>query len=251
MGGAGWWLWERRAVELGLDSRVMLGGMPLTCCGPGAAMRCSRVSEVRGVRASVFTSSVRNTTRMTSRMRGRVGTTRRRNECCIVTLNANLSLAPVCGRLREEYRTGRLDFEGIMMFGTCRCCPMRGRDSLGDVGRLGRHFLSRISVSPRGVFALSNDITRSTIRSAYRLCRGHVGAFNNLSVTLLNVKEVNGVTTGRPNSNVRSVAHLVLVNGASHRRVRGDFNAGRRIPPYSLAVNVTALLSTGDICLAT
>lgn len=238
-------------VELGLDSRVMLGGMPIRFCGPGAAMRCSRVSEVRGVHASVFTSVTRNTDRMTSNVTTNVGTTRRSNGFCMVTLNANSSLGTICRRLVHHCRRGALDFHGIIMFGTCRCCPLRRRDSLHAVGRLGRHFLDRMSIRRRGVFSLSNFITRSTMRSYYHLCRRHVGAFKNLSMTLVNVNHSNGVTTGRPNSNVRSIAHLVLVNGASHRRVRTDRRAGRAVPPYSLAVNVTALLSTGAICLAT
>lgn len=209
------------------------------------------LAQLRGVPASVCRSTRRNTGRVTLSVTRLVHSGRGTKHFYILTLTNNGSPHGMCTSLMHVRRRRKLDFHGMIVFGLCRCCPLTP-GTVGDgFGTLGRVLVSRISVSGRGIFAPSDAVTGSTVFRCYHLCRRHVRDFNNLSVTLLNVNHMNGVNFGRPNSHLGSAAHLVLLSGSSHGRTSGVFNDVRGAPVDSVAVKMTAVLSTGGVCLLT
>lgn len=238
-------------VGAGLDSRVALGEISPECCEPRGTFRESMLAQLRGVPASVCRSMRRNTGRVTYRVTRIVHSGRGTKHFYMLTLPNKGSPHDMCTRLVHVRGRRKLDFHGMVMFGVCRCCPL-SRSTVGDgFGTLGRVFLSRMSVSGRGVFAPSNAVTGSAVFRCYHLCRRHVRDFNNVSVTLLNVNHMNGVTFGRPKSHLGSAAQLVLLSDNSHGRTSGVFNAVSGAPVDSVAVNMTAVLTTGGVCLLT
>lgn len=209
------------------------------------------LAQLRGVPASVCRSMRRNTGCVTHRVTRMVHSGRGTKHFYILTLPNNGSPHGICSRLVHVRGRRNLDFHGIVIFGVCRCCPLT-LSTVGDgFGTLGRVFLSRISVSGRGMFAPSKAVTGSAVLRCYHLCRRHVRDFKNVSVTLLNVNHMNGVTFGRPNSHLGSAAHLVLLSGDSHGRTAGVFKAVRGAPVDSVAVKMSAVLNTGGMCLLT
>lgn len=233
-----------------MDSRVSLGEMSPGCCGPRGTIRHSILAHYRGIPASVCRAVRRNIRRVTGRVATGVRRHRHRKGFYIVKTKANTSLQPLCTRLIHGRGSRKLDFHGMMVFGLCRCCPLTSRKTKDDFSRLGSLFLDRVSVSGRGMFAVSKAVPRRTIVRCYHLCRRHVRAFNNVSVMLVNVNHRNGVTVGRPKSDLDSPAQLVLVSSASHTRTtRGLKISG--LPPYSVAVNITAVVTTHGVCLLT
>lgn len=238
-------------VGAGLDSRVDLRQISPECCEPRGTFRGSILAELRGVPASVCRSMRRKTGCVTQRVTRAVHRGRGTKHFYMLTLPKNGSPDRMCRRLVHVRGRRNLDFHGIVMFGVCRCCPLSS-STVGDgFGTLGRVLLSRVSVSGRGVFAPSKAVTGSAVFRCYQLCRRHVRDFKKVSVTLLNVNHMNGVTFGRPNSQLGSAAHLVLLSGTSHGRTSGVFKALSGAPVDSVAVKMSAVLNTGGICLLT
>lgn len=167
---------------------------------------------------------------------------------CVVGLGAGSTLRPLFTELIRRHNEKGLSFRNVVIVNLYEYYPLNAKYPRSAFANINELFISHVDVAPENILTFDGTIEQSDL---YEYCAKYeqsIRDLGGLDVTLLSIGREGNIAMNEPGSTLSSVTRLILINSLSRQEAAKNIGVNN-LPPCSLTVGISTILSSKKICL--
>ncbi|MBP5711447.1 MAG: glucosamine-6-phosphate deaminase, partial [Prevotella sp.] len=236
-------------MRLNLSSQIVLNKIPEEFYKPKTAIERSEITRLEKLPTDIFpkvdeaVKSIVDVIEDEIRLKQRVG------NYCVLGLGTGNSLTPVFNELIRRHKENNLSFNNVVVFNAYEYFPLSPTSQHSAINQLRERFLNFVDIEPQNVFSPDGTISQEDVQQHCRRFEQRIKTFGGIDVMLLGIGRIGNIATNEPGSGITSTSRIILIDPTSRGEMTMSFGTNEPVPPCSITMGISTILSSRKIFL--
>ena len=236
-------------MKLNLSSQIVLNQIPEEFYRPATAIERSEITRFEKVPTDIFPTIEEGTIDIANHLEADIKKREQEGRKYVMGVGSGSSLTPIFQELIKRHQEGKLSFKNVVIFNAYEYFPLSVENVNRSINQLKDRFLNHIDIDAENIFTPDGTITQDDVQEHCRQYEQHIKELGGLDVILLGIGRMGNIATNEPGSSLTSASRLILIDETSREEMKMSFGSQESVPPCSITMGVSTILSARKIFL--
>ena len=236
-------------MKLNLSSQIVLNQIPEEFYRPATAIERSEITRFEKVPTDIFPTIEEGAIDIANHLETDIKKREQEGRKYVMGVGSGSSLTPIFQELIKRHQTGKLSFKNVVVFNAYEYFPLSEENVNRGINQLKERFLNHIDIDVENIFTPDGTIAQNDVQEHCRQYEQHIKELGGLDVILLGIGRMGNIATNEPGSSITSASRLILIDETSREEMKMSFGSQESVPPCSITMGVSTILSARKIFL--
>ena len=236
-------------MKLNLSSQIVLNQIPEEFYRPATAIERSEITRFEKVPTDIFPTIEEGTIDIANHLEADIKKREQEGRKYVMGVGSGSSLTPIFHELIKRHQAGKLSFKNVVVFNAYEYFPLSEENVNRGINQLKERFLNHIDIDVENIFTPDGTIAQNDVQEHCRQYEQHIKELGGLDVILLGIGRMGNIATNEPGSSITSASRLILIDETSREEMKMSFGSQESVPPCSITMGVSTILSARKIFL--
>ena len=236
-------------MKLNLSSQIVLNQIPEEFYRPATAIERSEITRFEKVPTDIFPTIEEGAIDIANHLEADIKKREQEGRKYIMGVGSGSSLTPIFQELIKRHQAGKLSFKNVVVFNAYEYFPLSEENVNRGINQLKERFLNHIDIDVENIFTPDGTIAQNDVQEHCRQYEQHIKELGGLDVILLGIGRMGNIATNEPGSSITSASRLILIDETSREEMKMSFGSQESVPPCSITMGVSTILSARKIFL--
>lgn len=236
-------------MKLNLSSQIVLNQIPEEFYRPATAIERSEITRFEKVPTDIFPTIEEGTIDIANHLETDIKKREQEGRKYVMGVGSGSSLTPIFHELIKRHQAGKLSFKNVVVFNAYEYFPLSEENVNRGINQLKERFLNHIDIDVDNIFTPDGTIAQNDVQEHCRQYEQHIKELGGLDVILLGIGRMGNIATNEPGSSITSASRLILIDETSREEMKMSFGSQESVPPCSITMGVSTILSARKIFL--
>lgn len=236
-------------MKLNLSSQIVLNQIPEEFYRPATAIERSEITRFEKVPTDIFPTIEEGAIDIANHLEADIKKREQEGRKYVMGVGSGSSLTPIFHELIKRHQAGKLSFKNVVVFNAYEYFPLSEENVNRGINQLKERFLNHIDIEAENIFTPDGTIAQNDVQEHCRLYEQHIKELGGLDVILLGIGRMGNIATNEPGSSITSASRLILIDETSREEMKMSFGSQESVPPCSITMGVSTILSARKIFL--
>lgn len=236
-------------MKLNLSSQIVLNQIPEEFYRPATAIERSEITRFEKVPTDIFPTIEEGAIDIANHLEADIKKREQEGRKYVMGVGSGSSLTPIFHELIKRHQAGKLSFKNVVVFNAYEYFPLSEENVNRGINQLKERFLNHIDVEVENIFTPDGTIAQNDVQEHCRQYEQHIKELGGLDVILLGIGRMGNIATNEPGSSITSASRLILIDETSREEMKMSFGSQESVPPCSITMGVSTILSARKIFL--
>ena len=236
-------------MKLNLSSQIVLNQIPEEFYRPATAIERSEITRFEKVPTDIFPTIEEGAIDIANHLEADIKKREQEGRKYVMGVGSGSSLSPIFHELIKRHQAGKLSFKNVVVFNAYEYFPLSEENVNRGINQLKERFLNHIDIEAENIFTPDGTIAQNDVQEHCRQYEQHIKELGGLDVILLGIGRMGNIATNEPGSSITSASRLILIDETSREEMKMSFGSQESVPPCSITMGVSTILSARKIFL--
>ena len=236
-------------MKLNLSSQIVLNQIPEEFYRPATAIERSEITRFEKVPTDIFPTIEEGAIDIANHLEADIKKREQEGRKYVMGVGSGSSLTPIFHELIKRHQAGKLSFKNVVVFNAYEYFPLNEENVNRGINQLKERFLNHIDIDVENIFTPDGTIAQNDVQEHCRQYEQHIKELGGLDVILLGIGRMGNIATNEPGSSITSASRLILIDETSREEMKMSFGSQESVPPCSITMGVSTILSARKIFL--
>ena len=236
-------------MKLNLSSQIVLNQIPEEFYRPATAIERSEITRFEKVPTDIFPTIEEGAIDIANHLETDIKKREQEGRKYVMGVGSGSSLTPIFHELIKRHQAGKLSFKNVVVFNAYEYFPLSEENVNRGINQLKERFLDHIDIDVENIFTPDGTIAQNDVQEHCRQYEQHIKELGGLDVILLGIGRMGNIATNEPGSSITSASRLILIDETSREEMKMSFGSQESVPPCSITMGVSTILSARKIFL--
>nr|WP_314684387.1 glucosamine-6-phosphate deaminase [uncultured Prevotella sp.] len=236
-------------MKLNLSSQIVLNQIPEEFYRPATAIERSEITRFEKVPTDIFPTIEEGAIDIANHLETDIKKREQEGRKYVMGVGSGSSLTPIFQELIKRHQAGKLSFKNVVVFNAYEYFPLSEENVNRGINQLKERFLNHIDIDVENIFTPDGTIAQNDVQEHCRQYEQHIKELGGLDVILLGIGRMGNIATNEPGSSITSASRLILIDETSREEMKMSFGSQESVPPCSITMGVSTILSARKIFL--
>ena len=236
-------------MKLNLSSQIVLNQIPEEFYRPATAIERSEITRFEKVPTDIFPTIEEGAIDIANHLEADIKKREQEGRKYVMGVGSGSSLTPIFHELIKRHQAGKLSFKNVVVFNAYEYFPLSEENVNRGINQLKERFLNHIDIEVENIFTPDGTIAQNDVQEHCRQYEQHIKELGGLDVILLGIGRMGNIATNEPGSSLTSASRLILIDETSREEMKMSFGSQESVPPCSITMGVSTILSARKIFL--
>ena len=236
-------------MKLNLSSQIVLNQIPEEFYRPATAIERSEITRFEKVPTDIFPTIEEGAIDIANHLEADIKKREQEGRKYVMGVGSGSSLTPIFHELIKRHQAGKLSFKNVVVFNAYEYFPLSEENVNRGINQLKERFLNHIDIEVESIFTPDGTIAQNDVQEHCRQYEQHIKELGGLDVILLGIGRMGNIATNEPGSSITSASRLILIDETSREEMKMSFGSQESVPPCSITMGVSTILSARKIFL--
>ena len=236
-------------MKLNLSSQIVLNQIPEEFYRPATAIERSEITRFEKLPTDIFPTIEEGTIDIANHLEADIKKREQEGRKYVMGVGSGSSLTPIFQELIKRHQEGKLSFKNVVIFNAYEYFPLSEENVNRGINQLKERFLNHIDIEAENIFTPDGTIAQNDVQEHCRQYEQHIKELGGLDVILLGIGRMGNIATNEPGSSLTSASRLILIDETSREEMKMSFGSQESVPPCSITMGVSTILSARKIFL--
>ncbi len=236
-------------MKLNLSSQIVLNQIPEEFYRPATAIERSEITRFEKVPTDIFPTIEEGAIDIANHLEADIKKREQEGRKYVMGVGSGSSLTPIFQELIKRHQAGKLSFKNVVVFNAYEYFPLSEENVNRGINQLKERFLNHIDIEAENIFTPDGTIAQNDVQEHCRQYEQHIKELGGLDVILLGIGRMGNIATNEPGSSLTSASRLILIDETSREEMKMSFGSQESVPPCSITMGVSTILSARKIFL--
>ena len=236
-------------MKLNLSSQIVLNQIPEEFYRPATAIERSEITRFEKVPTDIFPTIEEGAIDIANHLEADIKKREQEGRKYVMGVGSGSSLTPIFQELIKRHQAGKLCFKNVVIFNAYEYFPLNVENVNRGINQLKERFLDHIDIDVENIFTPDGTIAQNDVQEHCRQYEQNIKEFGGLDVILLGIGRMGNIATNEPGSSITSASRLILIDETSREEMKMSFGSQESVPPCSITMGVSTILSARKIFL--
>ena len=236
-------------MKLNLSSQIVLNQIPEEFYRPATAIERSEITRFEKVPTDIFPTIEEGAIDIANHLEADIKKREQEGRKYVMGVGSGSSLTPIFQELIKRHQAGKLSFKNVVVFNAYEYFPLSEENVNRGINQLKERFLNHIDIEAENIFTPDGTIAQNDVQEHCRQYEQHIKELGGLDVILLGIGRMGNIATNEPGSSITSASRLILIDETSREEMKMSFGSQESVPPCSITMGVSTILSARKIFL--
>lgn len=236
-------------MKLNLSSQIVLNQIPEEFYRPATAIERSEITRFEKVPTDIFPTIEEGAIDIANHLEADIKKREQEGRKYVMGVGSGSSLTPIFQELIKRHQAGKLSFKNVVVFNAYEYFPLSEENVNRGINQLKERFLNHIDIDVENIFTPDGTIAQNDVQEHCRQYEQHIKELGGLDIILLGIGRMGNIATNEPGSSITSASRLILIDETSREEMKMSFGSQESVPPCSITMGVSTILSARKIFL--
>lgn len=236
-------------MKLNLSSKIVLNQIPEEFYRPATAIERSEITRFEKVPTDIFPTIEEGAVDIANQLEADIKKREQEGRKFVMGVGSGSSLTPIFQELIRRREAGRLSFRNVVVFNAYEYFPLNAENVNRSINQLKERFLNHVDIEAENIFTPDGTLAQDDVQEHCRQYEQHIKEQGGLDVILLGIGRMGNIATNEPGSSITSASRLILIDETAREEMKMSFGSQETVPPCSITMGVSTILSARRIFL--
>ena len=236
-------------MKLNLSSKIVLNQIPEEFYRPATAIERSEITRFEKVPTDIFPTIEEGAVDIADQLEADIKKREQEGRKFVMGVGSGSSLTPIFQELIRRHEAGRLSFRNVVVFNAYEYFPLNAENVNRSINQLKERFLNHVDIGAENIFTPDGTLAQDDVQEHCRQYEQHIKEQGGLDVILLGIGRMGNIATNEPGSSITSASRLILIDETAREEMKMSFGSQETVPPCSITMGVSTILSARRIFL--
>ena len=236
-------------MKLNLSSKIVLNQIPEEFYRPATAIERSEITRFEKVPTDIFPTIEEGAVDIANQLEADIKKREQEGRKFVMGVGSGSSLTPIFQELIRRHEAGRLSFGNVVVFNAYEYFPLNAENVNRSINQLKERFLNHVDIEAENIFTPDGTLAQDDVQEHCRQYEQHIKEQGGLDVILLGIGRMGNIATNEPGSSLTSTSRLILIDETAREEMKMSFGSQETVPPCSITMGVSPILSARRIFL--
>ena len=236
-------------MKLNLSSKIVLNQIPEEFYRPATAIERSEITRFEKVPTDIFPTIEEGAVDIANQLEADIKKREQEGRKFVMGVGSGSSLTPIFQELIRRHEAGRLSFRNVVVFNAYEYFPLNAENVNRSINQLKERFLDHVDIEAENIFTPDGTLAQDDVQEHCRQYEQHIKEQGGLDVILLGIGRMGNIATNEPGSSITSASRLILIDETAREEMKMSFGSQETVPPCSITMGVSTILSARRIFL--
>lgn len=236
-------------MKLNLTSRIVLNQVDEEFYRPSTAVMRSEITRFEKVDTHVFPTIDEGARHIADEIEHGIKLCEQQGRNYVMGVGSGSSLLPVFQELVYRHQKHSLSFSHVVVFNAYEYFPLTPENLNRSISQLKGQWLDHVDISKDHVFSPDGTISQELVQEHCSQYEDLIRQFGGLDIMLLGIGRMGNIATNEPGAGMTSASCLILIDEVSRQEMQMSFGSKETVPPCSITMGVSTILSARKIFL--
>ena len=236
-------------MKLNLSSKIVLNQIPEEFYRPATAIERSEITRFEKVPTDIFPTIEEGAVDIANQLEADIKKREQEGRRFVMGVGSGSSLTPIFQELIRRHEGGRLSFRNVVVFNAYEYFPLNAENVNRSINQLKERFLNHVDIEAENIFTPDGTLAQDDVQEHCRQYEQHIKEQGGLDVILLGIGRMGNIATNEPGSSLTSASRLILIDETAREEMKMSFGSQETVPPCSITMGVSTILSARRIFL--
>ena len=236
-------------MKLNLSSKIVLNQIPEEFYRPATAIERSEITRFEKVPTDIFPTIEEGAVDIVNQLEADIKKREQEGRKFVMGVGSGSSLTPIFQELIRRHEAGRLSFGNVVVFNAYEYFPLNAENVNRSINQLKERFLNHVDIEAENIFTPDGTLAQDDVQEHCRQYEQHIKEQGGLDVILLGIGRMGNIATNEPGSSLTSTSRLILIDETAREEMKMSFGSQETVPPCSITMGVSSILSARRIFL--
>ena len=236
-------------MKLNLSSKIVLNQIPEEFYRPATAIDRSEITRFEKVPTDIFPTIEEGAVDIANQLEADIKKREQEGRKFVMGVGSGSSLTPIFQELIRRHEAGRLSFGNVVVFNAYEYFPLNAENVNRSINQLKERFLNHVDIEAENIFTPDGTLAQDDVQEHCRQYEQHIKEQGGLDVILLGIGRMGNIATNEPGSSLTSASRLILIDETAREEMKMSFGSQETVPPCSITMGVSTILSARRIFL--
>ena len=236
-------------MKLNLSSKIVLNQIPEEFYRPATAIERSEITRFEKVPTDIFPTIEEGAVDIANQLEADIKKREQEGRKFVMGVGSGSSLTPIFQELIRRHEAGRLSFRNVVVFNAYEYFPLNAENVNRSINQLKERFLNHVDIEADNIFTPDGTLAQDDVQEHCRQYEQHIKEQGGLDVILLGIGRMGNIATNEPGSSLTSASRLILIDETAREEMKMSFGSQETVPPCSITMGVSTILSARRIFL--
>ncbi len=236
-------------MKLNLSSQIVLNQIPEEFYRPATAIERSEITRFEKVPTDIFPTIEEGAIDIANHLEADIKKREQEGRKYVMGVGSGSSLTPIFHELIKRHQAGKLSFKNVVIFNAYEYFPLSVENVNRSINQLKERFLNHIDIEVENIYTPDGTIIQDDVQEHCRQYEQSIKELGGLDVILLGIGRMGNIATNEPGSSITSASRLILIDETSREEMKMSFGSQESVPPCSITMGISTILSARKIFL--
>ena len=236
-------------MKLNLSSQIVLNQIPEEFYRPATAIERSEITRFEKVPTDIFPTIEEGTIDIANQLEADIKKREQEGRKYVMSIGSGSSLTPIFQELIKRHQAGKLSFKNVVIFNAYEYFPLSVENVNRSINQLKERFLNHIDIEVENIYTPDGTIIQDDVQEHCRQYEQSIKELGGLDVILLGIGRMGNIATNEPGSSITSASRLIWIDETSREEMKMSFGSQESVPPCSITMGISTILSARKIFL--
>ena len=236
-------------IHFNLTSHIVLNKVAENLYQPKTAVERSELTRFEKIRTDIFPKTEDAVNNIADAIEREIKTKAQENKPCLLALGTGQSLTPIYEELVRRHQCEGLSFGNVLVFNVYDYFPQKSGSAITSLRQLRDRLLDHVDICPEHIFSPDGSVAQENIQDQCALYEQQIRHYGGLDIALLGIGRSGNIAANEPGSVITSRSRLILIDSVSREEMTMSFGGQEPVPPCSITMGISTILSARHIYL--
>lgn len=236
-------------IHFNLTSHIVLNKVAENLYQPKSAVERSELTRFEKIHTDIFPKAEDAVANIADAIEREIKTKAQESKPCLLALGTGQSLTPIYEELVRRHHCEGLSFGNVIVFNVYDYFPQKSGSAITSLRQLRDRLLDHVDIRPEHIFSPDGSVAQENIQDQCALYEQQIRHYGGLDIALLGIGRSGNIAANEPGSVITSRSRLILIDSVSREEMTMSFGGQESVPPCSITMGISTILSARHIYL--
>ena len=236
-------------IHFNLTSHIVLNKVAENLYHPKTAVERSELTRFEKIPTDIFPKTEDAVANIADAIEREIKAKAKENQSCLLALGTGQSLTPIYEELVHRHQCEGLSFRNVLVFNVYDYFPQKAGSAITSLRQLRDRLLDHIDINPENIFSPDGSVAQENIQDQCARLESLVKSCGGFDIALLGIGRSGNIAANEPGSIITSRSRLILIDSVSREEMTMSFGGQEPVPPCSITMGISTILSARHIYL--
>ena len=236
-------------IHFNLTSHIVLNKVAENLYQPKTAVERSELTRFEKIHTDIFPKTEDAVDNIADAIEREIKAKAQENKPCLLALGTGQSLTPIYEELVRRHQCEGLSFRNVIVFNVYDYFPQKAGSAITSLRQLRDRLLDHVDICTENIFSPDGSVAQENIQDQCAQYEQQIQRYGGLDIALLGIGRSGNIAANEPGSVITSRSRLILIDSVSREEMTMSFGGQEPVPPCSITMGISTILSARHIFL--